>query len=101
MQKVQDEIKKGVNINMKDDRGWIPLHYAAEKGNWNGFYFASKNRKFKTLSVHDLIKFPWFFKLGHDNVAEVLLTNGAIVNTKDNSDQTPLHYAAELVNLID
>lgn len=94
---VESLIKKGAEVNVKNDRHCTPLHYAAEQGHVivaelliaNG-----ANVNAKTINGDT----PLFKAIcgNHRDVVELLITKGADVNTKAkwNNEGTPLHEAA-------
>jgi ankyrin repeat protein len=69
---VQAELDKGVDVDLKDERGRTPLHHAAD--------------------VSDI---AWLIEKGileeKTKVAELLIAKGADVTVKDSTGDTPLH----------
>ncbi|MFP3030265.1 MAG: ankyrin repeat domain-containing protein [Wolbachia sp.] len=104
----EDLLKKGADINAKDDKGWTPLHEAASKGSLElAKLFVkeradvnAKNNKGWT-PLHEAVQ------SGHSNIVEFLIdTNGTDIEAKSNNEKnTPLHVAADtgqlgIVNLL-
>ncbi|MFP3020524.1 MAG: ankyrin repeat domain-containing protein [Wolbachia sp.] len=104
----EDLLKKGADINAKDDKGWTPLHEAASKGSLElAKLFVkeradvnAKNNKGWT-PLHEAVQ------SGHSNIVEFLIdTNGTDIEAKSNNEKnTPLHVAANtgqlgIVNLL-
>ncbi|MFP3024501.1 MAG: ankyrin repeat domain-containing protein, partial [Wolbachia sp.] len=104
----EDLLKKGADINAKDDKGWTPLHEAASKGSLElARLFVkeradvnAKNNKGWT-PLHEAVQ------SGHSNIVEFLIdTNGTDIEAKSNNEKnTPLHVAANtgqlgIVNLL-
>ena len=99
-------LRKGADINAKDCVGKTPLHGVAECGREKMVEFliakgANINAKAivpdmgdMTFSsgetpLHCAVTTPWTVK-----AAEILITKGADVNARDDSGETPLHWAA-------
>ena len=82
-------IRGGANVNVKDEHGWTPLHYATSHIEVakvlidNGANVNAEN-KYGTTPLHFA---------GSTEVAKLLLDNGADVNARDGKGQTPLHKA--------
>lgn len=74
-------INTGSPININDNSGMSPLHFAATKGN------------FKTIILAKSCNRMHFFS-GRDRVVQVLLGNGIIVNSVDHFGANALHKAA-------
>lgn len=51
---------------------------------------------FNELSENLLLKLSYFYRLGKENVTDVLLKNGANINTVDFQGRTALHLCAEI-----
>jgi len=99
-------INKGASVNAKGNYGWSPLHYATGLS----FYFmADLFRASGIDSALSLIRNSSFgittvlkidtTTIGHNNIVELLLENGADVNAMahggaDLQDYTPLHWSA-------
>lgn len=47
-----------------------------------------------------ILNFDYFFPLGHVNVVQILLKNGANVSAENGDKETPLHLAAKRGNLL-
>ena len=89
-------VNNRIDVNAKDEEGWIPLHYATatndrakakslldhgadvnakDEGGWTPLHYAAE------YNAH--------------TIASLLLDHGATVNARDEERRTPLHYAAE------
>ena len=75
-------IKNGAEIEARDHKGYTPLYLAAFNGNLVGFLWAENFEKS-------------FFSAGKETVAELLIKNGADVNSRDDKDCPVLNYAAQ------
>ncbi|XP_060561450.1 transient receptor potential cation channel subfamily A member 1 homolog, partial [Ruditapes philippinarum] len=88
-------IKKTSDLCTKCENGKTALHLAAAKGRIRVVErlieeepkLMYMNDKSKRTALHDAIK--------HVKVVEILLDEGAKINTKDKNGRTPLSYAAE------
>jgi len=91
---VQDIIKKGVNINAKDNCGYTPLYYACWHGHTEvvkelilaGADVSAKNRLGDTL-LHTAC---WY---GYVDIINMLIAAGADVCAGNYRNATPLHFA--------
>jgi len=76
---VKEHLEGGADVNVKNEGGFTPLHYAALHGHKNGF-----------ILLH-----------GHKKTVELLLAKGADVNVKSKFGETPLDYAlGEIADLL-
>lgn len=88
---------EGTDINVKDQRGDSPLHYAAAHGDThfvklliaNGAGVNARNHSGETALFTAV-------RWGYQNVVEMLLANGAGVNMKDGGGRTPLNIAVDM-----
>ncbi|VVC27472.1 Latrotoxin, C-terminal domain,Serralysin-like metalloprotease, C-terminal,Ankyrin repeat-containing [Cinara cedri] len=108
-----DELVKAVRqrerlkslINEKDKFGYTPLQYAAKNGKWdivNLFLDKTAERNPDDVANKDRFSISWStihygvyngdVNLLND-IFQILSDKGTIINTKDSSDWTPLHYA--------
>jgi ankyrin repeat protein len=101
-------IDMGVNVNMKSDIYWTPLHYAALKNNLKiaellvqhgakvnakgGIQVVTGKKRLDT-PLHIACYFGNFESLENFKIVKLLIEHGADVNAKDFEGYTPLHIA--------
>ncbi len=93
---VESDPKK---INLPDQAGLTPLHYAAYHGkDENVIYLISKGAKIN--AVEKLKNTPLHLAVFQNQVkvVKILLEKGADINLKNGKGWTPLHWAADLGN---
>jgi len=95
-------LRKGVNVNIRDDEGRTPLFNAASFGNYGGM---DKCEMIKLLISHgadvnardNLGKTPLYEACEEDSefygTVKLLISNGADVNKSDDNGNAPLHVA--------
>ncbi|MCP3922889.1 MAG: hypothetical protein GY714_09915 [Desulfobacterales bacterium] len=96
-------IKKGADVNKKDDGGATPLHWACTREvSWldavdilikNGAVINSKDRLDNT-ALHYAATSAW------PEIVHLLLRNGAKINGKNSAGETPLYLALRAHNFI-
>jgi len=89
-------IKRGVDVNQRDQRGETPLHWAARYGQVSATQLLLDNGA--VANPRDLIGETPLHKAareGEVEVAEILLNKGANVNARNLYGNTPLHLAAK------
>lgn len=61
------------------------------------FLTSEKNGRFlyKKIGGVKIYKWIWFLKLGAESLIKYLIDKGADVNTRDDLEQTPLHWCGE------
>ncbi|XP_057326523.1 ankyrin-3-like [Microplitis mediator] len=90
-------------INTRDDTGQSPLCIAAEKGNYQIVDILLKNGAFPNF-LHTVLYGPTNTPLhlavdsGRKDIAELLVTAGAIADVRESSGWTPLHVAVQKNN---
>jgi len=100
MEKIKNLIDEGVDINLQNEIGYTPLHYAAMAGNTQVVELlitegaridinSSEDFKRKVYSpLHLAVNY------GRTEVVRLLISKSADVEIKDAGDCTPLHQAA-------
>ncbi|WP_341813090.1 ankyrin repeat domain-containing protein [Wolbachia endosymbiont (group B) of Germaria angustata] len=96
LQKAKWLIKKGVNVNAKNEENITPLHFAAG----NGYYEIVKlllgdGAKVNARDILNCTPLSIAARNGYFDIAQLLLQHKAEVNTKDALGNTPLHLAAK------
>lgn len=86
-------IKKGADVNAKDTSGLSLLHWCSRTGNEFLLAFLSRNTKIILPWNGYSLNLPQFF-LGNENIAKILIENGADVESKDSIGITPLDFSA-------
>ncbi|MFP3014819.1 MAG: ankyrin repeat domain-containing protein [Wolbachia sp.] len=94
VKEIDDLINGGVNVNVRDQNGMTPLHYAAKKHNEDianalikvGADVNAKDQDGRT-PLH------WAAIERNEGVANALIKAGADVNAKDDYGRIPLHWA--------
>lgn len=88
---VEEELKKGVDINSKDKFGNTLLHIACLKDYCNIAKFLIENSiKINEKGINDYTPLHTAVQKRHYNFAKLLINYGAIVNCKDDYGNTPL-----------
>lgn len=76
------------NINLANDFGRTPLHWAALEGD-----LGKIKRKLRSFQLNGI-----FFDSGDAEIVDLLIKNGANVNAVDHTEKTPLQKAVEKSN---
>ena len=85
----------GADVNAKDDKGEVPLFYAAHRGDKDMVeLLLSKRADVNARDDDGWTPLHGAALSGHKDVAEVLLAYGADVNAKDDKGRVPLYWAA-------
>ena len=92
---VKQYIAAGSDVNAKDNNGWTPLHYVANKEVAELLIDegADVNKKISQEGITPLHFAAW---QGRSEIAELLIAEGADVNAKDDGGRTPLDWAEEV-----
>lgn len=95
--KVETLLKRGANINEKDDKGLTPLHHAC----WNGDVEMARvllkhggSALLQAKSGYGSTPLHCAADKGHTSTVLMLLQAGANSNAKNSGGLTPLHYTA-------
>jgi ankyrin repeat protein len=105
-EKVKHLLKDPNIVNIKDERGFTPLHVILSGGGDTDLYSVTYGRNNSTMKGIKLlistkgadvnIKDNWghtpLFYVNSKEIAELLISKGADVNEKDNKGKTPLFY---------
>ena len=93
---VKQHIAAGTDVNMKDDVGLTPLHFATGEGHKEVAELligkgadVNMKRKGGWASLHDA---AW---TGQEQLVELLIAKGANVNTENSGGETPLDWAKD------
>lgn len=94
---VEDRLRKGVDVNIKDQSGYSPLHYAARRGDLGICqlllkYSAQVDATTKAGQATPLHRASF---MGHSDVVRLLLDHGADPLCLDSDGMTALHKAIE------
>jgi len=95
-EEIKSEISKVKNLNMRDDYGFRPLHFAVQNGEKDKVNLLLK-RGANANAKTDHGFTPIYFSVGKNGDLEILkmlIKFGALVNVNDKNGITPLHYAA-------
>ncbi|ORX42663.1 ankyrin [Piromyces finnis] len=94
--------KRGLNINIKDNYRFTPIHYACYKGNENIVKYLIKNGvdpKIKNEDGRISLHFACGAEKENVNLVKYLIEDiGLDINTQNKDGCTPLHYACEQGN---
>ncbi|WP_341811598.1 ankyrin repeat domain-containing protein [Wolbachia endosymbiont (group A) of Oxytorus armatus] len=113
MKEVENLLREGADVNVKNDKGETPLHFAAEMGhaeivkdlldkgaNVNAVdkdgktpFKLAANEEIQTL-LENTAKLLEAAKSGNVDAVTRLISTGASVNATDQDGKTPLHLAA-------
>jgi len=91
--------KKGIGVNVTNDKGYTPLHFAAGKSSLAiAELLVSKGAN---VNAKNRIGTPLHVAAHHGNieVMQFLISNKANINAEDEDFNTPLHYASNASNL--
>ncbi|XP_071796931.1 uncharacterized protein [Asterias amurensis] len=94
------ELKPAVNVNIRDDSNWTPLHIAASVGQ-EDIVTVLVSKGAEVNSANSTGQTPLHYAASRDRqkVAEILLEHGADTNIAERVGATPMHRAASKGNL--
>lgn len=92
---IKSILKKGANINAKNEIGDTPLHLAIIHANEEVVKFLLNNgADFELANNKGLRSLHMAAYFGRENIVKLLLDKKAQINVLDQDNTTPLHYAA-------
>lgn len=102
---VEHLLKRGINVNLADRKGWTAIHIAVSKNftevaklliDAKADIFALLKHKCAPARLSDVYSSTIHFAAikGNIEITKMLLEQGATVNIPDSANMTPLHYAA-------
>ncbi len=95
IENIKRSLKEGENINIQDDQGSTPLHWAAAHGYITiAEYLVQQGANVNTQNNHGQTPLHWAAAYGYITIVKHLVQQKANVNTQDNCGRTPLHWAA-------
>ena len=93
-QKVKEYLDSGSEVDVLNDRGETPLHYAATFGFKEvAQILINKGANIESKNIDGMTPLHLSAQSRNINVAELLITKGANVNAKNTGGMTPLHLA--------
>lgn len=87
---VKDLIEKGAIVNVSDIMGNTPLHFASDYGRL--FFPLGKNESRQSYSNNLILNYQ---------IAKLLISKGANINTKNSKSRTPLYLSTHEFNQIE
>ena len=88
-------IKHGGDVNKKDDKGYIAIHFAALHGRTDTVQILLRaGSKFDPQTEDKNTPLAFAAKGGHQETMKVFLQLGCNVNNVDKDKDTPIHYAS-------
>jgi ankyrin repeat protein/beta-lactamase regulating signal transducer with metallopeptidase domain len=95
IEQVKSLIAKNANVNLMDNNGQTPLHYAAGAGHRHIVEFLiTRGADVNAMDKNGETPLYYAGDAGWKNVAELLIAQGADVNARNPGGETPLHSAA-------
>lgn len=87
MNRIRELIRRGFDVNIKNDDGWTPVIAAASAGKQ-----LLKLKKVEKINFNSNFV---FCNLGQNGIVEVLLRNGANINEKSKFGYSALHVSVQ------
>ena len=92
---IEQLLKQGADVNVKDKDGWPPLLWVALKGNIDiGKCLIENGADVDAQNKYGWTPLYWAALRGNIDIAKFLIENGADVNAKDEDGETPLYRAS-------
>ncbi len=93
---VNQLLDKGADINIADEKGNLPLHYAAMAGHDDCFHIllSKYHVSIDVKGMNDRTALSFAAEAGSEKIVKELLRKGAQASSVDEYGNTPLHYAA-------
>ena len=89
-------LQEGADLDARDNRGWAPLHSAAERGRREATEFLlDKGADPKAIDNDGQTPLHLAAMRANDKVVKLLAAHGADPKSRDKSRKTPLHLAEE------
>ena len=90
----KDFLAAGTDVNVKDTRGFIPLHWAAISGHKEAVeQLIDNGADVNAMRGGGGTPLSYASSWGHEEIVELLIAKGADVNVKDAFSETPLDVA--------
>jgi len=91
---VKEFLAPGADVNVKDKRGFTPLHWASISGHKEAVELLIDNgADVNAMRGGGGTPLSYAASWGHEEIVELLIANGADVNVKDAFSETPLDVA--------
>jgi len=91
---VKKFLATGADVNVKDKRGFTPLHWASISGHKEAVELLINNgADVNAIKGGGGTPLSYAASWGHEEIVELLIANGADVNVKDAFSETPLDVA--------
>lgn len=92
----------GANVRARDFNGFTPLHHAVAWGGKDSVELLLAHGADVNDSKNGAVETPLHYAVGpgHEDIIALLLDHGADINAKDWNQDTPLHLAAKLSEMM-